>query len=119
MIRRYFQNTDVNMTKETYFEMCEMLGNEPIEEEIPVEYEDFPETVQLCLTIYTLLQDNWDPMGGNYLGKDYSLLFKFLELYQIPQEEHLLAMGFMQSMDNVRTKLISDKIKAKAPSTKK
>ena len=32
MIRRYFQNSDVHMDKAAYFEMCEMLGQEPVEE---------------------------------------------------------------------------------------
>ena len=30
------------MTKEQYFEMCEALGNEPAESEIPIEFDDFP-----------------------------------------------------------------------------
>ena len=28
------------MTKEQYFEMCEMMGSEPVEDEIPVEFDD-------------------------------------------------------------------------------
>ena len=31
------------MTKEAYFEMCEMLGSEPLESEIPLELDDFPD----------------------------------------------------------------------------
>ena len=63
------------MTKEAYFEMCDMLGSEPIEEEIPLELDDFPELVQQAFVIYGMLSDIWEGMSGSYLGKDYSLLF--------------------------------------------
>lgn len=104
------------MTKETYFEMCEMLAQEPIESEIPVEISDFPEIVQQCFVIYGILSDIWDPMGGNYLGKDYSIVFKLFEVYDITENtEILLSLDFLQNIDNVRSKLISDKVKAKSP----
>lgn len=104
------------MTKDTYFEMCEMLNQEPIESEIPVELSDFPELVQQCFVIYGILSDNWDPMGGNYLGKDYSIVFKLFEVYDVKNNtEVLLSLDFLQNIDGVRSKLISDKIKAKSP----
>lgn len=102
------------MTKDSYFEMCEMLGEEPIESEIPLELSDFPELVQQCFVMYGILSDNWDSMGGNYLGKDYSIVFKLFDIYQVSDpSEKLLSLDFMQHIDNVRSKLISDKIKAK------
>ena len=58
------------MTRDTYFEMCEALGTEPVEEEIPVEFEDFCLDVQEALSIYQKLRDEWDYMGGNYIGKN-------------------------------------------------
>lgn len=102
------------MTKDSYFEMCEMLGEEPIESEIPLELSDFPELVQQCFVMYGILSDNWDSMGGNYLGKDYSIVFKLFDIYQVSDpSEKLLSLDFMQHIDSVRSKLISDKIKAK------
>jgi len=118
MLRRYFQNSDVSMTKDAYFEMCELMGDEPIESEIPVETEDFPILVQQCLTLYSVLEDRWDSMGGGYLGKNYSSIFDFFKLYEIPGSEQLLAMDFLQHMDGVRSKIIAEKIKAKSPATK-
>jgi len=103
------------MTKDTYFEMCEMLKQEPIESEIPTELSDFPDLVQQCFVIYGILSDNWDPMGGNYLGKDYSIVFKLFEIYDVVDKtETLLSLDFLQNIDSVRSKLISDKIKAKS-----
>jgi hypothetical protein len=104
------------MTKDAYFEMCEQLGQEPIEEEIPVEVADFPDLVQQCFVIYNILADNWDSMGGGYMGKDYGLVFNLFEVYRITDpEEILLCLDFLQHMDGVRQKLIAEKIKAKSP----
>lgn len=106
------------MTKEAYFEMCEALGQEPIEEEIPVDPHEFPLLVQQALTIYGLLEDRWDSMGGGYLGKIYATVFDFFKLYEIEETEQLLVLEFLQHIDSVRIKLISEKIKAKSPTTK-
>ena len=105
------------MTKDTYFEMCEALGTTPIESEIPVDLEDFVYLVQQCIQIYYILPDIWDPMGGNYLGKDYSIVFKLMKLYLISKHDSLLALEFLQCIDSVRSKLISAKQKQKSPQT--
>lgn len=95
--------------------MCEELGVEPVEEEIPLDIEDFPELVQQCFVIYGLLADQWDSMAGQYLGKDYSIIFNLLDMYEIESEERLLVMGFLQQMDAIRAKIVSDKIKQRTP----
>ena len=43
------------MTKEQYFEMCEMLGSQPVDSEIPVELDDFPVEVQQAFLVYKQL----------------------------------------------------------------
>lgn len=102
------------MSKDAYFEMCEQLGEEPLEHEIPLELSDFPELVQQCFVMYGILSDNWDSMNGNYMGKDYSMVFNLFDIYQVSDSsEKLLSLDFMQHIDGVRAKLISDKIKAK------
>ena len=104
------------MTKDTYFEMCTQLGQEPIESEIPLEVSDFPELIQQAFSIYGILKDCWDPMGGSYLGKDYSIVFELFRLYQISgYEEELLALDFLQHIDGVRSKIIAAKLKQKSP----
>jgi hypothetical protein len=115
-LRRYFQNSDIHMSKDAYFEMCEMLGQEPIDEEIPVEIGDFPDLVQQCFVVYQILPDSWDSMGGGYMGKDYTIVFNLLQVYGVTDpEEILLVLDFLQHMDGVRQKLIAEKIKAKSP----
>lgn len=101
------------MTKETYFEMCEMLGQEPIESEIPIDPNDFPLLVQDTLSIYNLLEDRWDSMGGGYLGKNYSTVFNFFKLYEIEESEALLVLDILQHVDAVRAKLVAEKLKTK------
>ena len=104
------------MTKDAYFEMCEQLGTEPVEEEIPVEIDDFPALVQDCFVLYGFLTDQWDSMAGQYLGKDYGLIFTLFDTYGIEsQEEKMLCLSFLREMDSVRSKLISDKLKQKTP----
>lgn len=106
------------MTKDAYFEMCEMLGSEPIEDEIPVEMQDFPSLVQDAFSIYNMLEDRWDSMAGAYLGKNFSFLFQLFELFEVPKEEHLLTLRVIQQMDSVRGKIINDKVKQKSSATK-
>lgn len=97
------------MTKEFYYELCETMGNEPVEEEIPVEMSDLPDLVQQTLNIYYMLADIWDPVGGNYLGKNTTNLFDFFNLYDIEKEERVLCVSFIQYIDHVRSKIISGK----------
>jgi hypothetical protein len=104
------------MTKETYFEMCEMLNQEPLEVEIPVDINDFSDLVQHCFVIYGILSDRWDSMGGGYMGKDYSIVFELFRVYGIENnQEILLCLDLLQHMDGVRQKLIAEKIKTKSP----
>lgn len=113
---QYFQNAEVHMTKEVYYEMCEALGEEVNEEDVPFDIDDFPFLVQQCFQVYNLLTDNWDTMGGNYLGKDYALVFDLFQVYDVTESaEILLSIDFLQHMDNVRSKSVAEKIKAKTP----
>jgi len=96
------------MDREQYFEMCEMLGNEPVDSEIPVELDDMPLEVQEALRIYNNLQDNWDYMGGNYIGKNITGLRDILDLYEIPREDHKTTYELILIIDIIRAKQIQD-----------
>lgn len=101
------------MTKQAYFEMCELLGNEPKDEDIPIELSDFPDLIQQILSIYSILKDTWDTMGGSYLGKDLTILPMLLDCYSIDtKDEILIVLDIVQYIDLVRYKLISSKQKA-------
>ena len=109
------------MTKDAYFEMCEALGAEPLDEEIPVELDDFPEGVQQAFNIYFILKDCWDSMAGSYLGKDMSNIFQFFDLYEVDTPDRLYILSLIQHMDYVRSSMVHEKLETskKKPSSKK
>lgn len=78
------------MTKEQYFEMCEMMGNDPIEEEIPVEISDLPYEVQLAYNVYNSLNDNWEGMSGSYLGKQFQGIGEVMDIMGVDDKKTTL-----------------------------
>jgi len=71
------------MTRETYLDMCEQLGSQPIQSEIPVMLEDMPIDVELAYNVYNLLPDKIDSFNGVYYGKELDkapLMLEFLEI---------------------------------------
>jgi hypothetical protein len=54
-------------------------------------------------------------MGGNYLGKNYSILFDILQLYEYTQQESIFIIELIHEMDAARGELIAQKLKQKTP----
>ncbi len=96
------------MTKEAYFEMCEALGSEPLEEEIPVEYDDLYVDVQEALLIYNKLKDEWDTMNGNYMGKNFAGILDILTILEVPVEDRKTVFDLIGLIDRYRAKAIAD-----------
>ena len=97
------------MTKDQYFEMCEVLGSEPLEEEIPVELADLPQEAQEALVIHASLQDQWDYMNGKYIGKNLNNFTNILlDIYQVPKEDLRLMYELVLEVDKIRAKIIKD-----------
>lgn len=99
------------MSSEQYFEMCKELGNEPDESEVPVDIDDLPECVQTALSMYNTLSDEWDYMGGNYIGKNLTNLFEIFTLFNVAEDEQLISYKFLTIIDNERRALIRSKSK--------
>lgn len=106
MLYAYFQNISVSMTKQAYFEMCEALGTEPLESEIPVELDDFPTEVQEAVAIYYKLKDDWDSMNGIYMGKSHVGLRDILDIYEIDPTDRRYILDWIGVMDAARQKAI-------------
>ncbi len=87
------------MTRDHYFEMCETLGSEPIDSEIPIELEDLPEVVQTAFSIYNMLHGEWEYMNGTYLGKNLQNIFKIFDLFQVDEEDRLLIYKVINIID--------------------
>lgn len=96
------------MTKAAYFEMCEMLGTEPVDEEIPVEYEDLFIDLQQAMNIYYKLRDEWDTMNGVYMGKSYAGILDIFTILEVPVEDHKTIFDLIGLIDHYRSKVISD-----------
>jgi hypothetical protein len=96
------------MTKDAYFELCDALGNEPIESEIPVEYDDFHIDVQEALGIYSKLKDEWDTMNGNYMGKSFAGILDIFTILEVPVEDHKTMFNLINVIDLHRSKAIMD-----------
>jgi hypothetical protein len=69
--------------------MCEQLEQEPIENEIPPDWEDFPEVIQHAINTFNQLGDRVFPEIG-FVGKDYTNLSHYLEVYDVNDKEFFL-----------------------------
>ncbi len=107
-LEKLHQNLDTGMTRERYLELCEQMGNEPIEEEIPPDWDDFPEIVIYALNTFNLLGDRVAPDIG-YVGKDYTTLNNYIELYGIEDKEFFLRL--LSWLDSRAIKKSSDQMK--------
>ena len=96
------------MTKTAYLEMCEMLGSEPIEEEMPVEYDDLFIDIQQAMGIYSKLRDEWDTMNGVYMGKNYSGILDIFTILEVPVQDHKTMFDLIGLIDAYRSKAIAD-----------
>jgi hypothetical protein len=97
------------MTREAYFELCEVMGNQPVEDEIPVEFDDFPLEVQQAFGVYRMLRDEWDTMNGLYLGKTLIGIKDILEAMEVEPDEQKFTIVLVRMIDQVRSNEINSK----------
>ena len=71
------------MTQEQYLLMCEQMGWDPDEEEMPLEMGDLSYEAQIALILFNVLPDKIEGMNGIWLGKDFAGLGDIMELYGI------------------------------------
>lgn len=100
----FFKNQNSKMTRELYFEMCEQLGQEPEEEKIPPDWEDFPEIIVVALNTFNLLGDRVAAEVG-FIGKDYTNLPYFIDMYGVESEEQEL---FIETLMWLESRVIKD-----------
>jgi len=105
------------MTKAQYLLMCEQMGTEPLAEEIPADYEDFPYAVQLAMNIYSILPDRWEGMSGTYMGKDLNIFPYLCKVYAVDWETQILQ--FVLLIDRIISEIRSKAQKQKAAKAKR
>lgn len=99
------------MTKQQYFTMCEQLGTEPLDNQIPVELDDLPLEVQQAMLVYRMLKDDWEGFNGIYLGKSYIGLTEILHYTEIDPEDHRIILTLIKIIDGIRANIINEKQK--------
>jgi hypothetical protein len=104
----YFNNTDVKMTKERYLNMCEQMNKEPLQDEIPPDWEDLPEIAQIAINTFNILGDRVYPEIG-YVGKDYTNLPLLIDVYGIENVE--LFLEILSWLDSRAIKKSSESLK--------
>ena len=70
--------------------MCEQMGWEPVEEEMPKDPGFLPLDVQNALIVFNVLPDKIEGMSGTWLGKDFSALEAILNIYDIDNRREVL-----------------------------
>jgi len=96
------------MNRDKYLDMMEQLGKEPLEEEIPPDFDDLPEIVVQAVNTFNSLGDRVYPEIG-YIGKDYINLHFFLDVYDIEDTEYFLEI--LSWLDSRAIKKSSDQLK--------
>ena len=86
----------------------EQLGKEPMEEEIPPDFEDLPDIVNQAVSTFNNLGDRVYPEIG-YIGKDYINLPFFLDMYDIDDTEFFLEI--LSWLDSRAVKQSSEQLK--------
>ena len=63
--------------------MCEQMGWEPKEEDLPQDGSNLSLECQQAQTVLNALPDIWEGMNGTWLGKDYSGLGTIMDIYEV------------------------------------
>lgn len=96
------------MTRDKYLEMMEQLGKDPVEEEIPPDFEDLPEIISMAVNTFNLLGDRIYPDIG-YVGKDYTNLHFYMDIYDVEDKEFFLEI--LSWLDSRAIKKSSEQLK--------
>ena len=100
------------MSRDQYFEMCEMMGSTPVEEEVPIEYDELPDEVQEALAVYNMMQDNWDSMNGIYMGKIMSGISDIFNIMDV--QDRKTTYFILGIIDRQRSEILNAKHRQKA-----
>ena len=88
--------------------MCEQLGTEPNPARMPVSMDVFPEDVQYAFLIFNYMPDRWEGMSGSYMGKEWSSIDFFLNLFEIDSRK--IVVFFITNIENIQVKFTNEKL---------
>ena len=99
------------MTADRYLEMQSQLGQEPVEEDIPPSWEDFPDIVIDAVNTFNQLGDRVYPDIG-YVGKDFTNFNFLLNKFGIEKHQEEYIFDIILWLDARQVKISQDRIKA-------
>ena len=91
--------------------MCEQLGTEPDPARMPISMDVFPEDVQYAFLIFNYMPDRWEGMSGSYMGKEWSSIDFFLNLFGI--EDKKTVVFFISRIEYFRVQQLNEKMEKK------
>lgn len=91
--------------------MCEQLGKEPDPSKAPVTLDVFPEEIQQAFKVFSHMPDRWEGMSGSYMGKDWSAIKFFLDLFEV--EYPKIVVFFISQLEAFQTDKINKKLEQK------
>jgi len=80
------------MNQDQYIQMCEQMGWEINEHELPKDASNLSIEAQCALLLLNSLPDKWDGMSGTWLGKDYSGLEAIMNIYEIQERREVFEL---------------------------
>ena len=92
-----------------YLLMCEQMGWEPKEEEMPKDPSSLSYECQQALVLVNALPDKWEGMSGTWMGKDYSGLEAIMNIYEI--DDRRAVFDLVQVGENEMSKYYAQKQK--------
>ena len=96
--------------------MMDQLGQDPIPEEIPPDYEDFPMIVIDAINSYNAMGDRVYPEIG-YIGKDYTNLPYYMKINKVEDED--LFLSILLRLDAQAIEISSKRMKAQMEKAKR
>mgnify|MGYP000025105917 FL=1 len=90
-----------------YILICEQLGQEPDPDKMPIEISGFPTEVQVAFFVFSFLEDRYEGMSGQYMGKNWNNIQYLFELFEVHDRREVLYI--MKIYENIIVKYQSDK----------
>ncbi len=94
--------------------MCEQLGTNPYEGELPIDFEELCHQSQDALTLFEYCTDKWDTMNGSYLGKDLTNMGFLLNMLSIEKSNWNNIVDLLNVIISIRVTSINKKMNTKA-----
>ncbi|MCP3899111.1 MAG: hypothetical protein GY707_05190 [Desulfobacteraceae bacterium] len=94
--------------------MCEQLGTNPYDGEVPIDFGELCHQSQDALTLFEYCTDRWDTMNGSYLGKDLTNISFLLSMLSIDEPNWITVVDLLNVIIPYRVDSVNKKMKTKA-----